>query len=132
MIHWDPSLSVGVAEIDAQHQAIIDLVNGLESKQGCEEPAVVAEALRFLRDYFDRHFAMEESLMRETGYPQLAEHAGQHELFVNNVIFFEIEKEFGLVTSQMIDDLLVFLTGWIVDHIANRDKALGEYLRGGG
>ncbi|WP_428569755.1 MAG: bacteriohemerythrin [Solidesulfovibrio sp. DCME] len=131
MISWDACLSVGVAEIDAQHQAIIGLINDLEAKHGCDDPAVVTEALRFLRDYFNRHFALEEKLMADIAFPHRDRHAANHETFVNQVIFFEIEKEFGLVTQQMVDELLGFLTEWFVRHIASEDRELGAYLRAG-
>ncbi|MEA4858669.1 MAG: bacteriohemerythrin [Solidesulfovibrio sp.] len=131
MISWDSCLSVGVTEIDEQHQAIIGLINDLEAKQDSDDPAVVTAALRFLRDYLERHFALEEKLMADIAYPHREHHLATHEQFVNHVIFFEIEKEFGLVTRQMVEDLLGFLMEWFVRHIASEDRALGAYLRAG-
>ncbi len=129
MIAWDPSLSVGVEEIDEQHRAIITLINALGSGKGADDPAMVVATLRFLRDYLNGHFDLEMELMLDLGYPQLETHRQQHELFINHVIFFEIEREFGVVTRAVLDDLLAFLKDWFFNHIATEDKALGEFVR---
>ena len=41
----------------------------------------------------------------------------------------EIEKEFGVVSEQMLADILVFLKEWFISHITKEDKALGEFVR---
>ena len=120
MIEWDASLAVGVAENDEQHQAIIRLINDLASRQGQAEEADAAKALAFL---------LETELMLDLGYPELDAHRQQHEQFANHVIFFEIEKEFGVVSEQMLADILVFLQEWFISHITKEDKALGEFVR---
>ena len=130
MICWDASLSLGIEALDAQHRALFALANALEEKRGCEDPAVVAEALRFLRNFSDSHFPLEEMYMRTSQFPQRKAHTQDHELFINQVIFLEIEKEFGLATSQLLDELLVFLTGWFEDHIASQDRAFHAHLYG--
>ncbi len=130
MICWDSSLSLGIEELDAQHRALIALTNALEGKRGCEDPAVVDEALRFLRNFSDGHFPLEEMYMRTAQFPGRKAHTQDHELFINQVIFLEIEKEFGLATSQLIDEILAFLMGWFADHIAGQDRAFHAYLHG--
>ncbi len=129
MIVWDESLAVGVAEIDEQHQAIIRLINDLAARQGQAEDADAAKALAFLRAYLHDHFDLETELMLDLAYPELDAHRQQHELFANHVIFFEIEKEFGVVSEQMLADILVFLKEWFISHITKEDKALGEFVR---
>ena len=129
MIAWDESLAVGVAEIDEQHQSIIRLINDLAARQGQTEEADAAKALAFLRAYLHDHFDLETELMLDLGYPDLDAHRQQHELFANHVIFFEIEKEFGVVSEQMLADILGFLKEWFISHITKEDKALGEFVR---
>jgi hemerythrin len=129
MIAWDPSLSIGIQEIDEQHQAIVGLINELEANKDSHDPAVAVDALRFLRQYLNEHFDLECELMLDLCYPHLESHKQQHELFINHVIFFEIENEFGVVTAVMLGDILAFLKDWFVSHIATEDKALGEFVR---
>jgi hemerythrin len=129
MIAWDDSLAVGVEEIDGQHKSIIALINDLAATQGRDDDAGTAKALRFLRTYIHDHFELETELMLDLGYPGLEAHRQQHELFANHVIFFEIEKEFGVVSEQMLTDILVFLKDWFLTHITQEDKALGQFVR---
>lgn len=129
MIIWDPSLALGLKEIDEQHQGIIALINELAARRDSGNPDIAAKTLRFLREYLNSHFVLETELMRDLGYPALDRHREQHELFANHVIFFEIEKEFGVVTDQMLDDILAFLKDWFFQHIATEDKALATFVR---
>ena len=129
MIAWDDSLAVGVEEIDAQHKSIIALINELATHTGRADEADATQALRFLRTYLHDHFELETELMLDMGYPELEAHRQQHELFVNHVIFFEIEKEFGVVSEQMLADILAFLQEWFLSHILREDKALGQFVR---
>lgn len=129
MIAWDPSLSVGLEELDDQHRALIRLVNELSEKRAQGDDDAATKTLQFLRDYMNTHLAMETELMLDLDYPEREAHRQQHELFVNHVIFFEIEKEFGVVSSQMLDAILAFLNDWFLNHIATEDKALGAFVR---
>jgi len=129
MIAWDPALAVGLEKIDAQHQEIIRLINELAAKRGGGKAQLAAETLRFLHDYLNSHFALETELMLRIGYPGIDRHRENHELFANHVVFFEIEKEFGMVTDQMLDDILAFLLDWFLHHIATEDRDLAAFAR---
>jgi len=129
MITWDSSLSLGVEEIDEQHRAIFKLVNELSEKKGAGDAAAATEILCFLRKYLNEHFDLETKLMIEMDYPDLEAHRQQHELFINNVIFFEIEKEFGVVSEEMLGNILEFLEDWCTKHILKEDKAFGDFIR---
>ena len=129
MIAWDDALTVGIAEIDSQHKSIIALINDLEALKGQGDDIAAAKALQFLRSYLHDHFEMEAELMLDLVYPGRAAHQQQHEQFVNHVIFFEIEKEFGVVSEQMLSDILAFLTEWFLTHITQEDRLLGAFAR---
>jgi len=129
MIEWDASLSIGVEAIDAQHRAIVGLINALETEKDSGDDTAANNSLCFLRKYLNDHFAMEADLMLDRGYPGLEEHREQHEQFVNHVIFFEIEKAFNVASGELLTAVLAFLKEWFFNHIAKEDKALGEFLK---
>ncbi|KHK03984.1 bacteriohemerythrin [Desulfovibrio sp. TomC] len=129
MIAWDDSLAIGVDEIDAQHKSIIALINELTTHKNRSDEAAATQVLQFLRSYLHDHFELEMELMLDLAYPDLEAHRQQHELFVNHVIFFEIENEFGVVSEQMLADILAFLEEWFISHIQLEDKALGQFVR---
>lgn len=76
---WTDELSVCVPEIDAEHKHFILLVNALNnaiiSRMGIEEIKI---CMRALLDDGIAHFAHEEKLFEEWGYPDAAEHVQKH------------------------------------------------------
>ena len=79
MLAWDPSLAIGVPEIDEQHRTIFAEAARFDAAvragvQGRE----IQELFDFLSRYAREHFEAEEQLMREVGYPRLASHALEH------------------------------------------------------
>lgn len=128
-VSWDPSLAVGQAQIDAQHQELFRRIAGLleaiQLGRGGEE---VQRVLAFLAEYIHLHFGAEEALMLERGYPQRTAHLEQHREFVRG--FVELKHELvrlgptpelaALVGSRLVD--------WLREHIAATDLALATWL----
>ena len=65
-VEWSNELSVGIEEIDAQHQVLVDLLNqvheAIQQRQGLETTWVIVQKLY---EYTRVHFAVEESLLKE-------------------------------------------------------------------
>ncbi len=83
---WSDDLSVGVKEIDAQHQRFISLINDLHeamlAKRGKD---VLEEVLADLASYTQYHFSTEEEYMQKFGYAGFAAHRREHRAFVAKV-----------------------------------------------
>jgi hemerythrin len=127
-VHWNEGLAIGVASIDAQHRELFDRVARFEVALERSDTAAVAEALDFLRSYAAVHFADEERLMREGGFPAQEEHRGEHREFTARLEALGREHRekgasafLGLRTRNWI---LV----WLLDHVGVRDQALGRHL----
>jgi hemerythrin len=78
-LQWDDSLSVGIPEIDREHQQFIQLVN--ELNQAIAERMEIAEIRRrmgLLLEDAERHFAHEEQWLRHWRYSGADLHAGIH------------------------------------------------------
>ncbi len=78
-LDWDEGLSVFIPEIDAEHQRFIRLVNELNEAiiARKELPEIQNHMQAILYDAV-AHFAHEEALFREWGYPAAGEHAEKH------------------------------------------------------
>jgi hemerythrin len=120
-IEWDERYSVGVARFNEQHQRLVGMINRLDDavQQGTERQ-VLLKVLSDLAGYTKTHFAEEERLMEEHGYPDLAGHRVEHQ---------KLNKELaGLYTSYftskkpLTDDMMAFLKTWLYDHILGTDK----------
>ena len=76
---WSDELSVCIPEIDAEHRRFIQLINALN--EAIIERMSLAEIKKRMQDIMDDavvHFAHEEALFKDWGYPEADEHAGKH------------------------------------------------------
>ena len=64
--------------------------------------------------------------MRESHYPELEGHIYLHELLRDEVL--EMQKSQLQGEHVATFELLNFLADWLKNHIANADKAFGQYL----
>ena len=79
-IRWLPEYAIGVETIDQEHQRLFALAAQLERAILAEQAKeVLNDLLDELVNYTGYHFAHEESLMEQIGYPHYREHCVQHE-----------------------------------------------------
>ena len=123
---WTAELSTGIPVIDKQHQRIIDYINLLVDAQAHNSREEVAEVLNQTIDYTLSHFAFEESLMEEAGYPFLNAHKKVHQLFTKRVA--DYQQRF-LVGEDIGEELLTTLRAWLINHIKNDDRDYSEDVR---
>jgi hemerythrin len=122
-IAWTSVMSVGVPEIDRQHQRLIDLFNGLEEglARGAT-PRIVQTVFDELVSYSKYHFNCEaHALAALEGYQGLAEHLDAHKDFTEKVlrieplVFRHGDESAALAASR-------FLRSWTVSHILVADR----------
>jgi hemerythrin len=132
-IRWSRRLSVGVDEIDAQHQEWIRHHNLLADAVGRHEgPVRLGQVLGFLLDYVTGHFAAEERLMADHGYPDRASHAARHAEF--KAILGDLVRDYREegASNRLATAVDGELRAWLVQHITTVDLRLGEFLKKGG
>jgi hemerythrin len=121
---WDAArFSVQVADMDCDHQQIVQLMNELHTlyKQGAPASAQ-GGALTALADYARRHFADEEAYMTRIGYHGLAVHKGVHKNLLERVGQFVTTYK---ASGRLDDELFVFLKMWLAAHICGVDARYG-------
>src|SRR5512145_1028561 len=88
-IDWKESYSVGLPDIDLQHQRLIGIINRLhEAMKTGSAHALIVRVLDDLVAYTQEHFAYEERLITAAGYAHAAEHARKHRAMVAQVECF--------------------------------------------
>jgi hemerythrin len=126
-MEWSDKLSVGIEEIDNQHQALVGLLNQLHTaiheKHGT---AACMEILDKLVEYTRVHFTVEESLMRILGYPEYEDHHEEHDKLIRQVV--ELQQKLKIDKANISFELLHFLRGWLSHHILETDKAYVPYF----
>ncbi|MFH1139936.1 MAG: bacteriohemerythrin [Pseudomonadota bacterium] len=130
-ITWTDALSVGVRELDAQHQELIRLVNVLYSALGSGQGRqALKETLDGLVQYTKVHFAAEERYFHKFSYPERENHAAEHHKLVSQVLEFKMKVDSG---QDMISvSLLNFLKDWLINHIQESDQRYGSFFHSRG
>ncbi len=125
-------LSTGIALVDKQHDEYFRRLGLLMDK--IRDPELKVENLRGSFDYFRcfalEHFDTEELLMRSTAYQDIEEHARMHDYFRENIERLSDEMEAGENIVRIANELKIFLSGWLEDHIKSTDLQMAEYLKG--
>jgi hemerythrin-like metal-binding protein len=128
MFEWKQDYAVGISSIDGQHQNLFavarELYAAMNSGQG---KAAVGRVLDHLVQYTVVHFAHEERLMAEHGYPALAHHREKHAALTRQVLAFQTEYDAG--RAAMSVQLLQFLRTWLEHHIRTDDQAYAPFLK---
>ena len=128
LITWNNSYSVGVREIDSQHQKLVELAN--RTHEAMKRGAVGAELNLIVQDliaYTVEHFAHEEAMMARSFYPDMADHKRRHTAMSCHVVELQQQLEAGKATAAL--HLQSFLKDWLMKHILETDKAFGLHLQ---
>lgn len=123
---WSDQLSLGIPEIDHQHQGLLDVINELwDVIVARADVERVRRILEKLEQYTYAHFTAEEALMRVEDYPKFREHRSEHKDFINHVASAKAKLAGGEFLGL---DLLRYLTDWLVRHIQGGDKDYAQWI----
>lgn len=132
-IEWSREYSVGINEIDEQHQKLVSLANELYSAiasgRGDEG---LNRTFQGLVDYARTHFSYEEKMLAEAGYPNLPAHQAEHRQLIQRIIdyFGEYRAKLNERTGakQLPKEVLNFLRDWLFNHIRSSDMEYSRYI----
>lgn len=123
---WQDSLNTGIDIIDSQHQRIVEMINNLQVAQHAGSRGAIGEVIDEMVDYTLSHFAFEEELMEEAGYPFCSAHKRVHEVFARRVGELRMRFQAG---EDVVDELRNMLSRWLFNHIRSDDKAYAEQVK---
>lgn len=127
-MQWENRFEIGIPEIDKQHMIIVECISALEDavEKRMEKTgwSTVHSVLGQLNAYVRMHFATEEALLQEHGYPQLDRHLNEHLQFTHDLMLFQQKS----LTSDVAHELLAFLNTWLREHIMQSDKHYAPFL----
>lgn len=128
---WLPEYSVGIDEIDAQHQELVNILNRLfVAVSRLEGEQVIAGILDGLTAYTRTHFALEEQLLRQAKYIELDAHLAEHHKLLDKLNALSrkhLEEE-----KPIYFEMLSFLKTWLKEHIQGEDAKYSTALRKAG
>jgi hemerythrin len=126
-VEWSDALSVGIEELDVQHRGLVALLNQLnDAIDHHHGNAAVGAILAQLDEYTRVHFAVEESLMRLLGYPQIDAHKREHERLTEQLA--EFRGRFDAGKTALGFELMHFLKLWLTNHIMTSDQGYARFF----
>ena len=124
LLDWNPSFSVDVPEMDAEHKKLISLVNKLnEAMKTGKAKDEMDRVFGELASYTMNHFASEERWMQRVGYPDLERQKIEHQALLKQVTDFKADYDAGKAMISV--KLMGFLRDWVRNHIQKSDKEYG-------
>lgn len=126
-IQWRESYSVGVPALDTQHRRLLEIINELaEVTTAGGQSDLFFAALDALARYAENHFADEERILRDTGYPALAEQEQEHDHFITHVL--QTTEKLHLKQAKLPGETVDFLKKWFIEHILGKDQEYKPFL----
>lgn len=120
---WNDSLSVGIREIDGQHQELLKAIYGLNQRNATVAGNDIKIRCIELIDQIITHFKTEERYFEIYRYPDEIIHREQHDIYLMTIK--GIQKQLSDESSPIpVEELQL----WVTDHIQNWDKKYSAFL----
>ena len=122
---WKDEYSVGVPNLDEQHQRMFSLGNHLQEVDLKNNQEVIFKLFKHTRE----HFKTEEDHMKEIGFPDLDYHRELHDKLITDLSRI---VEGRIDNQDKLNEFIMFVYTWIMDHILNYDKKYFDFVAKGG
>jgi len=126
LLVWQDDLNTGIEPIDHQHMRIVEMINRLNAIHKNARRETISDVIDELVDYTLSHFAFEEELMEEAGYPFCTAHKRVHEVFTRRVVEYRMRFRAG---EDIVEDLRNLLARWLFNHIRGDDQAYAPQVK---
>jgi hemerythrin len=124
---WRAEYNTNIREVDADHHELLSRANELHEAICNGQPGEILEdTLVFLIEYTMNHFAREETLMRENGYPEFETHRRKHHDLTEKVQDMKRRIQAGEMEMNM--EFLDFLKEWVINHILTEDRKMTPFF----
>lgn len=126
-IEFTDKNQINVAEIDAQHRNLFDILNNLHAAtvEGREQSSLV-EIFNGLIEYTVEHFQAEEDFMEKYQYPEIHAHKEEHNKLTGQAL--QLQQQFTNGSATISFELLDFLHDWLNEHTMETDMEMGQFL----
>lgn len=128
MYEFKEEYVTGIEQIDEEHKRLFEIADetyNLSRKEFLvDKYDQVIQILKELKEYATMHFEHEEAYMESIGYKKMFTQKVQHNAFcekLNSWNLYDIDES----SEEIVDEILNFLTNWLVSHILEHDKQIG-------
>jgi hemerythrin len=126
-LHWLDKLLVEGEALASEHHALLERLNDLLIAIRSGDRSHIMMACTSLSAQARAHFASEEALMREVGYPDLESHREQHEELGRRLarLSYLASSGAGFLSATAPVSLL---EQWFVPHLTYADRRLADFV----
>ncbi|MGB1883192.1 MAG: bacteriohemerythrin [Gammaproteobacteria bacterium] len=123
LIEWMDEFELGIDEVDADHRALIELINGLTDALNTDSgDDDIKHLLTEIHTRIGDHFGEEERIMRETGYAAYDAHKADHERLLGDIL--NMIDDYREVYALAPDLLGIRIENWFMVHFRTHDARL--------
>jgi hemerythrin-like metal-binding protein len=127
-VTWKDEYNVNVKLIDDDHKRLMNLINSLKMAVRYHTGETFEkQAMDELAKYTQVHFAREEKIMREHGYPGYEAHKAQHDAMMERVAGYG--RDYEERGHDAIVDLAPLVKDWLINHIYKVDQEYAAFLK---
>lgn len=120
----------GVAQVDEEHKRLFEIANSayevITNEFIPDKYDYILSIIQELKDYTKVHFQHEEEYMDKINYRYKFIQKVQHAKFIAKLEEFDV-MSIEDNQEEVLLELIEFLTKWLVGHILEHDKQLGEH-----
>ncbi len=128
LLQWKDEYATGIDEVDEEHRDLIDVINRLHELLLADDARMTVPAFfSRLLEGVSAHFALEERIMGESRYADLAAHREDHERLLGEIR--DVREAFGHAEEVDSVDLAMRLEPWFRHHFATHDLRLHSTLK---
>lgn len=127
LLKWKPAYSLAIPSVDLEHREMIAMVNDCYERMVRGDDAAQIEGfLGEIHAGISAHFALEEQLMRRTGYAEYQAHKADHEELLDQIRGFM--DELAANPEKGIEALREGLSDWFGRHFSTFDARLHDHF----
>lgn len=129
---WRQDISVGDDQIDDDHKGLIAIINAAEDViNGSGSRRDLEKVLERLERYTREHFAREEELQRQVGYPFHEAHVLEHKNLIRTLA--EIRSQVSDAKDaysyeNVLQGLVDLLEDWLMNHVMLHDLRMRSFV----
>jgi hemerythrin-like metal-binding protein len=126
-LKWQDEYSVGVKEIDDQHQHLLSIINTLIiDQQEKYDVNKLSEVVASMIHHSYVHFATEERYLVQADFPDFKQHVLEHISFIMKTLELSLNVKDGAPDSRQ--ELLKYIKSWYSSHVLGLDRQYIPYL----
>jgi hemerythrin len=127
-MNWNDKMSVGVEEMDGDHQELIALLNEIDASVAADQSRdATNEIIDRLMKSVKAHFDREQDLLEKSGFAGAAAHHREHDEMLRTARDWQAHFKDASFSKLSLEAVSGFQS-WLDNHIQGADMLYGPHL----